>query len=114
MTTYRIIAQQNADYDLLATWKNDAGTPIDLTGFTAELQVRATYPETTAALTLTDGAGITLGGAAGTIQIHITAAQTLALAAKTWVYDLRLVDGVGGEAYRVLEGSFLVTPAVTR
>jgi hypothetical protein len=63
--------------------------------------------------TATLTAGITLGGVAGTIVINITAAQTTALTAGNYVYDLELTSG-GGVVTRILEGSFVVTPEVTQ
>jgi hypothetical protein len=66
-------------------------------------------------LTLTtENAGITLGGAAGTITLSATATVTAALTAPfSGVYDLELVSG-GGVVTRLLEGVATVSPEVTR
>lgn len=110
----RLTAQQNADFDVVLTYTDANGTPINLTGYTAAMQVRLTYPETTAVVSLTNGSGITIGGVAGTLTIHIPAATTATLQApKIYVYDVRIVSS-GGAVYRILEGDFYVTPAVTR
>jgi hypothetical protein len=63
--------------------------------------------------TATLTAGITLGGTAGTVVINITAAQTTALTAGSYVYDLELTSG-GGVVTRILEGKFVITPEVTQ
>lgn len=114
MSVFRIIAAQNADYDLLVTWKDSTGSPINLTGFTAALQVRLTYGEATTVISLTNGSGLTLGGAAGTIAIHIPYSLTAPLQApKGYVYDLRVASG-SGAATRILEGELFLSPTVTR
>jgi hypothetical protein len=43
----------------------------------------------------------------------ITAAQTSALKAGTYVYDLEL-EAPNGEVIRLIEGRFVITPEVTR
>ena len=111
---YDLEIKQGATLSLTATWKDSAGTAVNLTGYTARLQVRATYDSSSTILSLTSAAGITLGGAAGTIAITATATVTAALTAPfSGVYDLELVSG-GGEVTRLLEGTATVSPEVSR
>ena len=104
-------AKQGADFSLNLVWKND-GVLVDLTGYTARMQLKMSYADTVPALSLTSGSGITLGGVLGTIDIAITAIQTAALQATTYLYDLELVSS-GGQVTRLLEGKIKVTPEVT-
>lgn len=111
--TYDITCDQGATFSRVITWKNSNGTPIDLTNYTARMQVRANYPATTTVLNLTtENGGITLGGAAGTITLAATATATAAISADQYVYDLELITGA--QVTRVVEGTFTVTPEVTR
>ena len=111
---YDLEIKQGATLSLTATWKDSAGTAINLTGYTARMQVRATYDSSATILSLTSAAGITLGGAAGTIAIAVSAATTAALTAPfSGVYDLEVVSG-GGEVTRLLEGTATVSPEVSR
>ena len=112
---YKLDIQQGATLSLTATWTDSTGTAVNLTGYTARMQVRAAYDATTTILSLTSGAGdITLGGSAGTIAITASATVTAALTAPwTGVYDLELVSG-GGVVTRLLEGPATVSPEVTR
>jgi hypothetical protein len=111
---YDLEIKQGATLSLTATWKDSSGTAVNLTGYTARLQVRATYDSSSTILSLTSAAGITLGGAAGTIAITATATVTAALTAPwSGVYDLELVSG-GGEVTRLLEGTATVSPEVSR
>lgn len=111
---YDLEIKQGATLSLTATWKDSTGTAVNLTGYTARMQVRSTYDATSTILSLTSGSGITLGGAAGTIAITASATTTAALTAPwSGVWDLELVSG-GGEVTRLLEGAATVSPEVTR
>lgn len=61
----------------------------------------------------TENGGIELGGATGSITLHIPPAETAALRWSTAVYDLALY-APNGDVYRLVEGSANVKPAVTR
>jgi hypothetical protein len=111
---FDITINQGATYELTVTWKDSAGTAINLTGYSARMQVRETYSSTSTIVSLTNGSGITLGGAAGTIAILISATTTAALTAPfSGVYDLELVSA-GGVVTRLLQGAATVSPEVTR
>jgi hypothetical protein len=112
--TYNLEIKQGATLSLTATWKDSSGTAVNLTGYTARMQIRSTYDASATILSLTSSAGITLGGAAGTIAITASATTTAALTAPwSGVYDLELVSG-GGEVTRLLEGTATVSPEVSR
>lgn len=111
---YDLEIKQGATLSLTATWRDSSGTAVNLTGYTARMQVRSAYEATSTILSLTSGSGITLGGAAGTIAITASANATAALTAPwSGVWDLELVSG-GGEVTRLMEGAVTVTPEVTR
>jgi hypothetical protein len=112
--TFNITINQGATFELTVTWKDSAGTAINLTGYSARMQVRETYSSTSSVVSLTNGSGITLGGSAGTIAIVISATTTAALTAPfSGVYDLELVSA-GGVVTRLLQGAATVSPEVTR
>lgn len=69
-----------------------AGTPVDLSTANAT----ATFTNVSTGfvdLTLLVGSGITLGGAAGTITVNLTAPQAALLAADRYEYALQLDMG---------------------
>ena len=105
--------EMGATFARTVTWEDSAGTPINLTGYTARMMVKKA-PGQTAVISLTSasGGGLTLGGAAGTIAIAITATVTAALTAGPYKYDLELASGAG-VVTRLLEGSFTIKPEVT-
>ena len=95
-------------------WKDSDGVPVDLTGYTAKMQVRQSPQSGTVLLELSTSNGrITLGGAAGTITLVLTAATTAAIAWRRGVYDIELTSG-DGTVTRLLEGEIQVSKEVTR
>lgn len=109
---YNFTIEQGATFNLLMTWRID-NVPVNLTGYTARLQARIDIDETDTILSLTTGAGITLGGAAGTISLDQTATQTALLPKGEYVYDLELQSS-GGIVTRLLQGELNISAEVTR
>ena len=106
---------QGANFDYTLTWQT-GGTAVNLTGYSARMQVRDSYDGGTAIVSLSNGTGITLGGTAGTIDLALSATATAALDGTPntqFVYDLELVSGAG-YVTRLVEGRFYVYPEVTR
>jgi hypothetical protein len=108
--TYNIKAYQGATYSLNMTWAI-GGTAVNLTNYTAAMQVREN-PNATAILSLTNGSGITLGGTAGTIGISVSATTMGAATPGNYVYDLELNSG--GQVTRLIQGSFAIQAEVTK
>jgi len=109
---HNLIIDQGADWKINLVYKDSAGDIIPLTSYTAALQLRTAYDAATAALSLTNGSGITITANQGLIAIRATATQTGALAAGDYVYDLELT--VSGEVTRLIQGRVTVRPQVTR
>jgi hypothetical protein len=111
--THDIVCDQGATFTRIFTWEDSSGIPIDLTLYTARMQVRATIGSLSTLLSLTtENGGISLGGTAGTITVTATAIQTAAVAAGCYVYDLEMVTGA--VVTRLVQGSFTVDAEVTR
>jgi hypothetical protein len=109
---YNFTIEQGATFNLLMTWRID-NVAVNLTGYIARLQARIDVDETDTILSLTTGAGITLGGAAGTISLDQTATQTALLPKGEYVYDLELQSS-GGIVTRLLQGELNISAEVTR
>lgn len=109
--TYNIVSYQGATYDLTLTYKID-GSAVDLTGYTAAMQVRSNATSTATILDLSSGSGITLGGTAGTIAVLVSAETMGAATPGTYVYDFELDSG--SQITRLLQGSFTIQSEVTR
>lgn len=112
--TYNMTCNQGATLQRTITWTDPAKRPINLSGYTARMHVRATTESNTKVLELTTSNNrITLGGAAGTVSLNVDANTTANLTPGLYVYDLELVSG-GGEVTRLVEGNFNVKAEVTR
>jgi hypothetical protein len=111
--TYKI---SNPEFDSSqpSSESNPEDIPVDLTGYSARMQVRQNYySEDTVVNLSTGGNGIFLGGSEGTIDIFIDNNTTANFPAGSWLYDLE-VESSSGIVGRLIEGSFIVTPEVTR
>ena len=113
---YDLTIEQGATFKLTLIWKGEDKQPLDLTGYTAALQVREAYTssERLISLTTAPNGGITLTPDQGRIDVVIESAVTANLPApKNGVYDLELTSP-SGEITRLLEGKVRITPEVTR
>lgn len=109
-----ITIEQGATFQMSLLWKDSAGDPVNVTGYTARMQVREKVTSTTTLLSLTSDAGdIVLGGTAGTIDVTASATATAAIDEKRGVYDIELVSP-GGIVTRLLKGCVTISPEVTR
>lgn len=88
--------------------------PVNLTGFTARLQIRAKLDDATVIKELTtENSGIVIDNTAKTIRLYINATDTASLNFTSAVYSLELVSG-GGEVTQLVNGNFTLVKEVTR
>ena len=113
---YKIRADQGATLRRTFTISTQGDTPVpwNLTGFTARMQVRTSIEDPTVVLEATTTNGrLAIGPNPGELVLVVSATDTDALAAGSYVYDLELVSP-SGEVTRLLEGTLVVRRAVTR
>jgi len=89
--------------------------PVDLSGYTARMQVRPqlSSPDADIILELDETDGITLGGSEGSILIEVDAATTSTLNFSSAVYDLELISPTS-VVTRLMEGKVMLRKEVTR
>ena len=110
---YNILAEQGATLARTILYTDADEVVTNLTGYTAAMQVRSSASSATVLLTATTENGrITLGGAAGTIDLLVSASVMQAMTPGKYVYDLELYSGA--TVIRLIEGSFTVKAEVTR
>lgn len=92
-----------------------AYAPVNLTGYSAALQIRSLPSDPTAVLSLTSagGNGITITPLTGQIDVHATAAQTTNIDEGTYYYDIEVTSS-GGIVTRIAQGQVVVSAEVTR
>lgn len=110
---YKLKINQGATLRKPFTWK--AGqNPVDLTGFTGQMQIRETIESeiVIAELTSANG-GIVVGPEPGQFHIYMSAEATAALDFESAVYDLEL-QSPQGDVTRILAGDVSLSREVTR
>lgn len=115
-SNYNTTIDQGADWYINFTYYTDSTqtTPVNLTGYTAALQLRSEPSDTTAVLSLSSpSSGIVITGATGLISVHATAAQTGAISEGYYYYDLEITSSTS-IVTRLIQGQVLVSPQVTR
>lgn len=110
---YNATIDQGSIWNVTLIYKDSNDVPVNLTGYTAAMQLRQNYNSELADLTLTtSNGGITITGATGTIAISATATQTGLLTPGFYVYDLELTSG--SNISRLIQGQITVAEQVTR
>jgi hypothetical protein len=122
---YSFVIEQGATLDFQLDWTDDIGSPIDLTGMHARMQVRPSVESSEVFLNLSSslsdscGTGLNLSGSNGTtplqsgsIGVYVSAASSSLLTFGEAYYDLEVVSGC--EVYRLLEGKVRLSKNVTR
>ena len=87
-----------------------ASGALDITGYTAKMQMRPEPNDPTAVLTLQTGSGITITGATGQIDLFATATQTN-IDQGPYYYDLEIYTGPN--VTRVIQGQIVVSAEIT-
>jgi hypothetical protein len=88
--------------------------PVNLTGCTGRMHIRAKLADPIPLLTLTtENSRMTLGGTAGTTDLFITDEDTTLITWTSGVWDLEIAHP-SGDVTRLAEGSISVSKEVTR
>ena len=120
---YDIITQSGVTYDLPISYRDVAGTPINLTGYTARMQIRElpNFPVLVEFNTeLTANGFILLSGPAeeredganGNLRLFMTAANSANITPLVARYQLNITDSEG-YVTPIIEGRFEIQGSVT-
>lgn len=90
-----------------------AYAPVNVTGYTAALQIRSLPESASTVLSLSSGSGITVGTNNGLFEVHATATQTRAIDEGTYFYDIEITSPTG-IVTRLAQGQVIVSAEVTR
>lgn len=121
---YSFLVEQGATKQFEIIYSDSTGTPVDLTGYTAKMQIRPYAGSDEVYVTLTnttqpDGTGLNLNGlsgnnpySSGSIGVTISATVTEDFTFGEASYDLELTSGA--IVYRILEGKVKLSKEVTK
>lgn len=107
-TKYNITLDQGSDY-ILDLNLSRAGIELDLTGYAIRGQIRPTITSSTLSASFT---GTVVDASLGQFQISLSAATTAAMTHGMYYYDVEIYKSP--YVTRLLEGTLLVRPEVTR
>jgi hypothetical protein len=107
-TKANIIIDQGTTFSTIINLTDDNGDPIDLTGYSADSEMRKHYTSSNST-----SFAVSLGGVDGTVTLSLTPAQTSNLTPGRYVYDVEVTSGANVVS-RIVEGIVTVTPEVTR
>lgn len=124
---YSFVLEQGTTVDFEIQYKDSSSNPIDLSGYSARMQVRPQIDSETVFLTLSsslnnDGTGLNLSGSngstslsSGSIGIYISSCTSSLLDFDTAFYDLEIYSGSNCPyTVRLLEGQIRLSKEVTR
>ena len=114
MAEYNFKVNQGADLTVPFLLLDDSGKGIDLTGYTAAMQVRIRVYSTEAVDTLTSENGrLVIEASEGRITAKFPHELTETYPAQTLVYDIEITSAEN-EKTRILQGKIIVSAEVTR
>jgi hypothetical protein len=102
--------EQGANLTSIVTVNDAQGDAVNLTTYTASSQLRKSY-YSSSANTITS---TVTGNSNGEITLTMTAANTALLSPGRYVYDLVITNSTDNSKTRVIEGTAIVLPSVTR
>jgi hypothetical protein len=116
---YDLVVDQGATLQRVFAIKNSAKRTIELTDYTARMQVRSwdeasrdPVSEITAEYT-TENGYLEIIGSAGQVSLLVPPGDIAIFEPKAYVYDVE-VESPTGETTRIIQGKFIVRPEVTR
>lgn len=110
--TKNLTIEQKTTFRKKLTYRDKLKKPINLTGYGARMQIRDATGALIADLS-TQNSKIVLGGASGTIELVISAAETTLMTFTTALYDLKLIAPSGDEI-RLLQGKVTLSVGQTQ
>ena len=102
-----LIVDQGANFVYKINLIDQSGNPFNITGYTANAQIRKTYTSTTY-----NTISCNVAGSNGVITLSMNATSTANLASNRYVYDLEISNN--NIVSRIAEGFVTVNPGVTR
>jgi len=107
-TKANLVIDQGTTYTTDLNLTDENGDPLNLTGYSANSQIRKHYTSSNSVVFSTS-----INATAGIITLSLTSNQTTNMVGGRYVYDVELTD-TSNSISRIVEGIVTVTPQVTR
>ena len=108
-TISNLYIDQGSDFNGVITLTNQDGSPLILTGFTIKSQFRKSYNSSS----FTEFNASVTTASQGIITLQLTAAQSSAVQAGRYLYDIEITSSSGAKT-RALEGIVVISPEITK
>lgn len=112
---YNIIIDQGSTLNLQLLYADSNNSAIDLTGYSAKMQIKSDYadnnPTTYLTLSSSLGSGISITHPSGTIDITVPAASSSLMTFDAAYYDLEISSG--SVVKRLIQGTVKINKQVT-
>ena len=106
---YRLV--QGDTFQNTPVWKINS-VPVNVTGYSALMQIRKSVGGTVIATLSSSNGRITVGAVDGSFALYIAPEDTSGLQTGEWVYDLQ-VTAPSGVVTTLLQGGFTINSQVT-
>ena len=103
---------QGQTWDTEFLWEAD-GDPVNLTGWTARMMLRATAEAASPTVSLSTATSTMTALCTGVIGLSYSAISSAAITAATYLYDMEVVNPYG-VVRRLMEGNAVVSREMTR
>lgn len=112
---YNMTIEQGSTFKLSLVYKDSNNAVVDLSGYTARMQVRSTLSSSVKLLEVTTDQvdQLWIVPSAGQVNIKLPASVTALLSPAIAVYDLEIVSGEG-DVTKIIKGKCKIEGEVTR
>jgi hypothetical protein len=105
-----LFVDQGSDYSNIVTLASSAGSALDLTNYTVAAQMRKSYGSSTYYTFVAN----VYDAATGKIRLQLAADTSSEIPAGRYLYDIEITNTITEARTRILEGTVVVTPEITR
>lgn len=105
---------QGDTFKMRVTYRNPDSTVIDLSDYSAKMDVRNEPAGKILCARINSTSGIDIDALNGTLDIEFTPAQTRKFTTPSAAYQLKIINNATGEQHTLVRGYLSVTPAVVR
>ena len=105
---------QGDTFSIRVTYTDSSSSPIDITDFSARMDVRNEQGGKILCASITDSNGITIDGENGILDIEFTPSQTRKFTTPSAAYQLKIINSGTNEQNTLIYGYFSVSSAVVR
>jgi len=109
-TISNLYIDQGTTFSTIIDLTNQDGSPLVLSGYTVQSQMRKSYQSSTS---ISFTASVYDAGK-GQIRLQLAPSATSNIQAGRYLYDIEITNTNTQEKFRVLEGIAVITPEITR